>query len=191
MTPTETPRKTSETSGTSGTSASKARKRKGTRAYVALGAVAVAIGFLLFQGLGNATEYFKTTEEAAAQQSSLGSSRFRLVGIVVEGSVCAPPDGGVRFLVETNGKKLGVKHDGDPPELFRENIPVVLSGAFVKSIARPAESDGPVFASDLVMIKHTAIYIQKNKDRVANYVGKDGIATSDASVPSKDIPACA
>jgi cytochrome c-type biogenesis protein CcmE len=158
---------------------------KGKRAYISLGAIAVAIGFLIFQGLGNATEYFKTTEEAVAQQKSIGSKRFRLEGIVVDGTVCSPTGGGVQFLVESNGKKLGVKHDGDPPELFRANIPVVLSGSFDSRLVRLTEVDGPTFRSDLVMIKHTNEYIEKNKDRVGDYVGKDEVA------PAAEIVACA
>jgi cytochrome c-type biogenesis protein CcmE len=161
------------------------KRRKPTRAYFALVAVAGAIGFLLFQGLGNATEYFKTAEEAVKQQNALGSKRFRLEGIVVEGSICAPKDGGVKFLVESNGVQVPVKHDGDPPELFRENIPVVLSGSFNRSIARPNGSPAPVFASDLVMVKHTNDYVQKNSDRVKDYVGKD------AAVTAATIPVCA
>lgn len=147
--------------------------RKGTRAYVSLGAIAIAIGFLVFQGLGNATEYFKTTDEAVAQQANLGTARFRLEGTVVDGTVCTPSGGGVQFLVETNGKKLGVRHDGDPPELFRANIPVVLSGSFDTTSTRLDSVDGPTFRSDLVMIKHSNEYIEKNKNRVSDYVGKD------------------
>ncbi len=160
--------------------------KKGTRAYVSLGAIAVAIGFLVFQGLGNATEYFKTTEEAVDQQARLSNKRFRLEGTVVDGTVCLPSSGGVQFLVETNGKKLGVRHDGDPPELFRANIPVVLSGSFDKASPRLDAVDGPTFRSDLVMIKHSNEYIEKNKDRVADYVGKD-VPAKDSS---KDIPKC-
>ncbi len=147
--------------------------RKGTRAYVSLGAIAIAIGFLVFQGLGNATEYFKTTDEAVAQQANLGTARFRLEGTVVDGTVCTPSGGGVQFLVETNGKKLGVRHDGNPPELFRANIPVVLSGSFDATSTRLDSVDGPTFRSDLVMIKHSNEYIEKNKNRVSDYVGKD------------------
>jgi cytochrome c-type biogenesis protein CcmE len=161
---------------------------KGKRAYVALGAIAVAIGFLVFQGLGNASEYFKTTEEAVAQQASIGSKRFRLEGTVVDGTVCTPSAGGVRFLVESNGKKLGVNHDGDPPELFRANIPVVLSGSFDRTSPRLQNVDGPTFRSDLVMIKHSNDYIQKNKDRVGDYVGKD---LPPEAKPLTNIPTCA
>lgn len=162
-----------------------AKTSRRTRSLVALAVIAAAIAFLLFKGLGSASEYFKTAEEAVQQQDRIGTSRFRLEGTVVEGSICAPTEGGVKFLVESNGRQVPVKHDGDPPELFRENIPVVLSGAFDKTLERPADAESPVFGSDLVMIKHSSDYIEKNKDRVADYVGKE------APVTAANIPVCA
>ena len=164
---------------------------KPKRAYILLGAILVAIGFLVVKGLGDATEYFKTTDEAVAQQVKLGTSRFRLEGTVTEGTVCAPTNGGVHFEVEENGKHIAVYHDGDPPELFRANIPVVLAGAFDPKRERPSGVDAPVFASDLVMIKHSNVYIQKNKSRVKDYVGKgaDGPAATDATTVTA-IPTC-
>ena len=48
--------------------------------------VAAAIGFLLWQGLGNATLYFKTADEAVRDRDELGDRRFRIEGAVVAGS---------------------------------------------------------------------------------------------------------
>jgi cytochrome c-type biogenesis protein CcmE len=155
-----------------------------TRAYGLGLVVIVALGFLMVQGLGNATEYFRKADEAVAQVSKLGDKRFRLEGIVVDGSICSLPDG-VRFAVEENAAQIEVHHRGDPPELFQPNIPVVLSGRFDVSEDAHITSSAPVFASDLVMIKHSNVYVQKNKDRVKDYVGKDGAAR-----PVKEIPAC-
>lgn len=156
-----------------------------TRAY-GLGLVVVmALGFLMVRGLGSATEYFRTADEAVAQVTSLGEKRFRLEGIVVDGSICSATDS-VRFVVEENGKQIEVHHTGNPPELFQANIPVVLSGRFDRAQqASVITTPTPVFASDLVMIKHSNIYVQKNKDRVKDYVGKDG-----AKRPTAEIPAC-
>jgi cytochrome c-type biogenesis protein CcmE len=164
---------------------------KSKRTYISLVAIVAAIGFLVVKGLGSATEYFRTTEEAVAQQDTLGSKRFRLEGTVSEDSLCAPSAGGVRFVVENNAKRIAVHHDGDPPELFRANIPVVLSGAFDAKQTRPSGVDAPVFASDLVMIKHSNEYIQKNKTRVTDYVGKgsDKTVVTDA-VATSNIPTC-
>lgn len=155
------------------------------RAYGVGAVVLLALGFLMVRGLGNATEYFRTADEAVAQVKTLGEKRFRLEGVVVDGSICGSADG-VQFVVEQNAKQIEVHHRGDPPELFQPNIPVVLSGRFDPTATKTIDTAAPVFSSDLVMIKHTNQYTQANQDRVQDYVGKDG-----ATRAAKDIPACA
>jgi cytochrome c-type biogenesis protein CcmE len=130
------------------------------RGYAAiLLAVAVAVaGLLLWQGLQNATVYFKTVDEAVAQRASLGTRRFRLEGIVAPGSV-HERNGGVDFIVTENDAEIHVHHVGDPPQLFKPNIPVVLEGHFA----------GRVFDSDRILVKHTEDYREEHKDRVKDY----------------------
>ena len=153
------------------------------RAYGMGLVVVAALGLLMIKGLGNATEYFRTTDEAVAQANSLGDKRFRLEGTVVDGSICTSPVG-VQFVVEENAKQIEVHHRGDPPELFQPNIPVVLSGRFDPSVVAKETGDAPVFASDLVMIKHSNIYTQKNKSRVKDYVGKDVARPTPVAIPA-------
>jgi cytochrome c-type biogenesis protein CcmE len=124
-----------------------------------------AIAFLVFKGLGDATVYFKTADEAVAQKSSLGDRRFRVEGAVVTGSVHPEADG-VRFEIISAGETVPVVHQGDPPELFKDGIPVVLEGHW----------DGDVYASDRIMVKHTSEYREQNPDRVDEYVGKEPAA---------------
>jgi cytochrome c-type biogenesis protein CcmE len=130
------------------------------RGYAAIFlAVAVAVaGLLLWQGLKNATVYFKTVDEAVAQRASLGTRRFRLEGIVEAGSV-HERNGGVDFVVTENDAEIHVHHVGDPPQLFKPNIPVVLEGHF----------RGAVFDSDRILVKHTSEYRKDNPDRVKDY----------------------
>ncbi|MDP8976481.1 MAG: cytochrome c maturation protein CcmE [Actinomycetota bacterium] len=138
-----------------------ARDRR--RLWVAGAVITAALGFLLLQGLGEATVYFKTADEAVAQKEDLGDRRFRLEGAVVPGTVEAVP-GRVAFEVRgTAGGTVGVVHQGDPPELFQPDIPVVLEGRW----------DGDRYASDRIMVKHTSEYRAENPDRVDDYVGKD------------------
>jgi cytochrome c-type biogenesis protein CcmE len=120
--------------------------------------IAGAIGFLLWQGLGNATVYFKTADEAVRDKESLGSRRFRVEGVVQEGTVAQTGEA-VRFTIEENGAKVAVRHRGDPPELFRPGIPVVLEGRW----------QGDSFASDRIMVKHTSEYRAENPERVEDY----------------------
>ena len=124
--------------------------------------IAGAICFLVFKGLGDATVYFRTADEAVADKASLGDKRFRVEGAVVTDSVRQVGDE-VHFEIISAGVVVPVVHRGDPPELFKPGIPVVLEGNW----------DGDVYASDRIMVKHTSEYREENPDRVEEYVGKD------------------
>jgi len=117
--------------------------------------VLAALGFLIFQGLGNATLYFRTADEAVAQKSQLGDRRFRIEGDVVDGSVHQVGND-VSFTLVSKSVEVPVRHIGDPPELFRPGIPVVLEGRF----------QGDVFSSDRILVKHSETYVAQNPDRV-------------------------
>ncbi len=134
--------------------------------------VLAAIGFLVVKGLGTASTYFRTTDEAVSQVETLGDRRFRIEGVVVEDSVSSV-DNSVQFLIEGNGKQVLVRHEGDPPELFRPNLAVVLEGRFAPGQADRTPGTAPRFNSDHLMVKHDENYIEKNSTRVEDYVGKD------------------
>ena len=123
--------------------------------------VAGAIGFLMTKGLGEATVYFKTADEAVAEKDALGDRRFRIEGAVVTDSVRQTGDA-VEFDIINAGETVHVRHRGDPPELFRPGIPVVLEGRW----------QGDHYASDRIMVKHTSEYREENPERVDQYVGK-------------------
>jgi cytochrome c-type biogenesis protein CcmE len=111
---------------------------------IVLGLVVVAIGVFVVRGLSDATLYFRNADEAVAQRDSLGTDRFRL-----QGSVIDDPEregGSVLFQVSYNGVIVDVSHVGDPPELFRPGVPVVLEGAW--------SDDDEAFHSDRIMVKH-------------------------------------
>jgi len=125
------------------------------RMWLAGVVVLAALGFLVFQGLGNATLYFRTADEAVAQRSQLGDRRFRIEGDVVDGSV-RQEGNDVSFTLTSKSVEVPVRHKGDPPELFRPGIPVVLEGRF----------QGNHFTSDRILVKHSETYVAKNPDRV-------------------------
>jgi cytochrome c-type biogenesis protein CcmE len=127
------------------------RRRLGLAGVVVL----AALGFLVFQGLGNATMYFRTADEAVAQREQLGDRRFRIEGDVIDGSV-RQVGNDVSFTLVKNNVQVPVQHKGDPPELFRPGIPVVLEGRF----------QGDHFASDRILVKHSETYVAENPERV-------------------------
>ena len=138
------------------TTTSPTGRSQGRRRLIVAGLVVLAaLGFLVFRGLGNATVYFRTADEAVAQRQQLGDRRFRIEGSVVGGTVLSAGDG-TAFDIESQGVRVHIRHRGDPPELFKPGIPVVLEGRF----------DGTDFSSDRIMVKHTEDYIAKNPQRL-------------------------
>lgn len=130
-----------------------------TRRWPAVAAVVVivaAIGFVLVRGLGDATLYFYNADEAVEMRDELGDRRFRLQGTVVPDSVVSTPTG-VEFTVVFHDVEVDVRHTGEPPDLFQEDIPVVVEGAW---------ADDDVVESDAIVVKHTEVYEEDNGDRL-------------------------
>jgi cytochrome c-type biogenesis protein CcmE len=127
------------------------------RVTIAVIVVLAALGALLYQGLSNAATYFYTADQAVSHKAAQGTRRFR-----IEGTVLAPVrtvNTSVEFQIENNNVTVDVVHTGNQPQLFKPGIPVVLEGRW----------SGNYFASDLIMIKHTATYRQQNPSRVTDY----------------------
>ena len=123
------------------------RKPRRTRYIVAGGLCAGAVLFLVFGGLSRNIVYFRTVSEAVKNKPSEGTHRVRLMGAVVSGSTQRTTDG-VIFSVTDGENRVQVVHHGDPPELFKDGIPVVCEGQW----------HGTTFDSDRIMIKHGADY---------------------------------
>jgi cytochrome c-type biogenesis protein CcmE len=120
--------------------------------------IAGAIGFLLYKGLTSAVVYFKTANEAVAARSQLGDSTFQLEGVVVSGTVRQLSGGRVAFTVTGGGASIPVVNTGDPPQLFRAGIPVVVVGHF--------SGTSNLFVSDQILVKHSNQYIAEYPSRV-------------------------
>ena len=125
----------------------RATKPRRLRYVVAGGLCAAAVLYLLVGGLSRNIVYFRTVSEAVKERPNEGTQRFRLMGAVVEGSRQTVADG-VSFEVTDGVERARVLHHGDPPELFKDGVPVVCEGRW----------RGDVFESDRIMIKHGADY---------------------------------
>ncbi len=133
-----------------------APRRRPRPRYAVVGALLVgALGFLVFKGLTSSLDYYLTVDQAVHQKATLGTSTFRIEGVVVPGTV-RDLASGVDFSVTANGVTVPVANTGSPPQLFQPDIPVVLVGHFA----------GDTFASDQILVKHTSQYIAAHPDRV-------------------------
>ncbi|HET9690294.1 MAG TPA: cytochrome c maturation protein CcmE [Acidimicrobiales bacterium] len=126
------------------------RRRQVVAALVVLG----AFGFLAYQGLASASEYFYTADQAVARKAALGASPFRVEG-TVEPGITHTADG-TAFSIVANAVRVRVVDPDQPPQLFKVGIPVVLEGHW----------QGDVYAADQIMVKHTANYAEAHPDRL-------------------------
>lgn len=121
-------------------------RRLGVVLVVILG----AIGFLVFQGLRDATTYFLNVDEVVTSSGlEHVGERIRLQGSVVAGSIERRDDGRVDFVLEYRCARVDVRHAGHRPDLFKEGIPVVVVGELDRA---------PRFHSDEIIVKHTEEY---------------------------------
>jgi cytochrome c-type biogenesis protein CcmE len=103
----------------------------GRRLYVAIAImVMVAIaGYLITSGLIDNTVYYLFPDEAVERRADFPDGTiFRLAGIVVVGSLDLGDP--ISFEVSDGADTIRVTSTGTPPQLFTENVPVLLEGSW-------------------------------------------------------------
>jgi cytochrome c-type biogenesis protein CcmE len=141
------------------------RRRTSRRLLVVFVLLAGALVFLLVEGLGSSLDYFDTVNQALTHHQQLGTTTFRLEGVVVPGSIRATA-AGADFALCEGANTVHVANTGSPPQLFQSHIPVVVVGHF-------ASDTSTNFVSDTIMVKHSATYTAQHPGRVkpANSAG--------------------
>jgi cytochrome c-type biogenesis protein CcmE len=141
--------------------AAPARPKHRGRYIVAIGGCVVAVVaiIVLAVALSENVVYFRTVTEAVHNRKSEGTSRFRLAGGVVDGTIEENDTRGTVTFEVTDGKKtVTVRHEGDTPALFKNGAPVVCEGHWA------SKSGDAVFVSDRILIKHGASYTPPKVD---------------------------
>lgn len=112
-------------------------------------AVLVIAGAMIFQALTTSLVYFVLPNEYAAEPDRYDAGRLRLGGIVADQSVLFDEsDLRLTFQVTDGLVSYPVSHFGAPPDLFQENVGVVIEGHF----------EGDTFMSDNVLVRHSEVY---------------------------------
>ena len=123
-------------------------KRKWGYAVAGVAVLAVA-GAMIYQALATSLVYFILPNEYAADPGRFDERRLRLGGIVAEDSMAFDEsDLRLTFLVTDGLVSYPVRHFGAPPDLFQENVGVVIEGRF----------EGETFVSDNVLVRHSEVY---------------------------------
>lgn len=138
------------TSVTQPTTASDAM-RKRTRWFM-LGAFVVAgIAFAVIaaSGINKNLVYYWTPSDLQANGQKAYGATIRLGGMVAPGSITRLGGSAVEFDVHDGKSKVHVKTSTVPPQMFRENIGVVVEGTMVR---------GGYFQSSRLMVSHNNEY---------------------------------
>jgi cytochrome c-type biogenesis protein CcmE len=127
----------------------KPRQKRFVYIAVAIAAVSVAVGLVLYALRGNVNLYFTPTQVFNNEVPS-GRS-FRIGGLVEEGSLKREKDGlTVNFVITDTHKSIPVVYKGILPDLFKEGKGVVAQGK--------VEANG-VMLADEVLAKHDENYM--------------------------------
>ena len=150
-------------SNSTGSIARTVSRRKRKRLMLIGGALAVlatAVGLMLM-AFNQDIRFFRTPADLTEQEITSGA-RFRLGGLVEEGSVTRAGSE-LHFVVTDTIKTVKVVFEGIAPDLFREGQGVVAEGRF--------EPDG-IFRADNVLAKHDENYVPKD---LADSLKKKGV----------------
>lgn len=145
--------------------------RRGRRAVilaVAGGVLSLALGLALY-AIRDTIVFFRSPSEIVEKGAPPGS-RFRLGGLVAEGSIRRSPDQRVEFSVSDGRASVLVRYRGLLPDLFREGQGVVTEGRL--------SAEG-LFEADSVLARHDETYMPRE---VADALKADGRWRGDAKM---------
>ena len=124
------------------------KQRRAVLIGTSLGVLALAVGLVLM-ALRDSIVFFYTPSEVAEKHLDMGQ-RFRLGGLVEDGSLKRGEGTTVRFVITDKRATLPVTYTGVLPDLFREGQGVVAEGMLT--------TEG-VFHADSVLAKHDEKYM--------------------------------
>ena len=125
--------------------------RRSTRRFILLAFALAAIGFVVIAagGINDNLVYYWTPKDLRAAGDKAYGATIRLGGMVAPGSIQHRSGSGVEFDVIDAEAVVHVKSSGVPPQMFRENIGVVVEGTMVR---------GGTFESHRLMVSHNNEY---------------------------------
>ncbi len=124
------------------------KTRRAALIGLSLSVLALAVALVLI-ALRESIVFFYSPSEVAQKEVSVGK-RFRLGGLVEDGSVERGQGTTVRFAITDKRSVLPVTYTGILPDLFREGQGVIAEGML--------QTDG-VFHADSVLAKHDENYM--------------------------------
>jgi cytochrome c-type biogenesis protein CcmE len=132
------------------TTASDAMRRRTRRFMIgAFLVAAIAFGVIAATGINSNLVYYWTPSDVISNGGKAYGATIRLGGMVAPGSIQKLGGSSVAFDVHDGTAKVHVRTATVPPQMFRENIGVVVEGTMVR---------GGYFQSNRLMVSHNNEY---------------------------------
>jgi len=131
------------------------KMRRKTRWFM-VGAFAVAgLAFVVIaaSGINKNLVYYWTPSDLYANGEKAYGATIRLGGMVAKGSIHKIGGSAVEFDVKDHTRVVHVKTTTVPPQMFRENIGVVVEGTMMRG-----SDGGGYFKSNRLMVSHNNEY---------------------------------
>lgn len=129
-----------------------ARMKRNSRWFMLAAFLVAGVAFFVIAagGINKNLVYYWTPTDLTANGSKAYGATIRLGGMVTKGSIRKTPGvSGVEFDVHDAARTVHVKSNGVPPQMFRENIGVVVEGTMV---------NGGYFQCNRLMVSHSNEY---------------------------------
>ena len=125
--------------------------RRKTRRFMigALLVAGIAFSVIAASGINNNLVYYWTPTDLRANGDKAYGASIRLGGMVAPGSIVRHGGSNVEFIVHDGVNRIPVKTSTVPPQMFRENIGVVVEGTMNR---------GGYFQSSRLMVSHNNEY---------------------------------
>lgn len=128
--------------------------RRKSRRFM-LGAFLVAgaaFAVIVYSGISENLVYYWTPSELQKNGEKAYGATIRLGGMVAPQSIKPLGGSGIEFVVHDGPGRVMVKSTSVPPQMFRENIGVVVEGTMVR------KGGTPYFESNRLMVSHNNEY---------------------------------
>jgi cytochrome c-type biogenesis protein CcmE len=126
------------------------RRRNRRFMFIAIAVAAIALIAVATGGISKNLVYYWTPSDLYANGDKAYGATIRLGGMVSSGTIRKNTGvSGVEFDVHDAGRVVHVKSSGVPPQMFRENIGVVVEGTMTR---------GGYFQCNRLMVSHSNEY---------------------------------
>jgi len=101
---------------------------------IAVGAILIAMGYLMYSGISDTGVYYRTVSEVLDQASIFDGQSLRISGEVVDGTIHFDQENLIlTFAVrdtENDRVTMRASYQGVMPDAFKEDVEVILEGSY-------------------------------------------------------------